>query len=166
MDLVTLALAKKSAGGKGEKGDTGVGIKEVTATTSTADSMVNTVTITLTDNSKYEFGVKNGNRGSQGKKGDTGASPNVTIGTVTTLAAGSQATATITGTTPDLVLNLGIPKGDKGDKGATGTVADYESRIAALEAELEACKGEKESLQARLKDIESRLAALETPAAE
>ena len=52
----------------------------------------------------------------------------------------------------------------KGDKGATGTVANYESRIAALEAELEACKGEKESLQARLDDIESRLAALETPA--
>lgn len=36
--------------------------------------------------------------------------------TVTTLPAGSQATASLNGS----VLSLGIPKGDKGDKGNTG----------------------------------------------
>ena len=58
-----------------------------------------------------------GESGIQGPKGDTGATPNITIGTVTTLEAGSNATASITGDTPNLTLNLGIPKGEKGDKG-------------------------------------------------
>ena len=61
-----------------------------------------------------------GEQGIQGPKGDTGATPNITIGTVTTLAAGSDATASITGNTPNLTLNLGIPKGEKGDKGESG----------------------------------------------
>jgi hypothetical protein len=42
------------------------------------------------------------------------------MGTVTTLAAGSDATATITGTDAAPVLNLGIPKGDQGDQGEQG----------------------------------------------
>lgn len=38
-------------------------------------------------------------------------SPNFTIGTVTTLNPGSEATVTITGQYPNFVLNFGIPKG-------------------------------------------------------
>ena len=70
-----------------------------------------------------------GDKGDKGEKGDTGAkgadgqTPNISIGTVTTGAAGTNASATITGTTPNLTLNLTIPKGDKGDKGAVGTVS-------------------------------------------
>ncbi len=62
-----------------------------------------------------------GEQGIQGVQGVDGQTPNITIGTVTTLGAGSSATAEITGTTPDLTLNLGIPKGDKGDKGDAGS---------------------------------------------
>lgn len=67
-----------------------------------------------------------GDKGDKGEKGDTGTkgadgqTPNITIGTVTTGAAGTNASATISGTTPNLTLNLTIPKGDKGDKGDTG----------------------------------------------
>ena len=67
-----------------------------------------------------------GDKGDKGEKGDTGAkgadgqTPNISIGTVTTGAAGSSASAEITGTTPNLTLNLTIPKGDKGDKGDAG----------------------------------------------
>ena len=67
-----------------------------------------------------------GAKGDKGDKGDTGAigadgqTPNISIGTVTTGAAGTNASAEITGTTPNLTLNLTIPKGDKGDKGDTG----------------------------------------------
>lgn len=57
----------------------------------------------------------------KGDNGDTGATPNLQIGTVTTLESGSNATASITGTTENPVLNLGIPKGDKGDTRASGT---------------------------------------------
>lgn len=59
-------------------------------------------------------------KGEDGAKGDTGATPNLQIGTVTTLESGSNATASITGTTENPLLNLGIPKGAKGDKGDTG----------------------------------------------
>lgn len=55
-----------------------------------------------------------------GATGATGATPNMTIGTVETLQEGSQATATITGTTANPVLNLGIPVGATGATGSTG----------------------------------------------
>lgn len=62
-----------------------------------------------------------GEQGPQGPAGADGQTPNLTIGTVTTLGAGSKATASITGSTPDLVLNLGIPKGADGTGGSTET---------------------------------------------
>lgn len=76
-----------------------------------------------------------GPQGEQGPKGDTGATgpqgvqgetgpqgpigptPDLTIGTVSTLPAGSDATATITGTPEEPVLNLGLPQGAKGEAG-------------------------------------------------
>lgn len=47
---------------------------------------------------------------------ESGGGSSITDVEVTTLAAGSDATASIDGTT----LKLGIPKGDKGDTGAQG----------------------------------------------
>ena len=61
-------------------------------------------------------------RGAKGDKGDTGATPNITIGTVTTLEAGQNATASMGGTAESPVLNLGIPKGAKGEPGQDGSV--------------------------------------------
>lgn len=45
------------------------------------------------------------------------------IGTVSTLAAGSAATASITGLAPSQTLNLGIPTGPTGATGAAATIA-------------------------------------------
>lgn len=53
-------------------------------------------------------------------KGEIGATPNLTIGTVTTLATGANATATITGTAENPKLNLGLPRGAAGE--AAGAV--------------------------------------------
>lgn len=61
-------------------------------------------------------------KGDNGAKGDTGATPNLQIGTVTTLDSGSSATATITGTAENPLLNLGIPKGNTGSAGTTYTL--------------------------------------------
>lgn len=58
-------------------------------------------------------------------KGDTGATPNFSIGTVSTLPAGDNATASITGTAESPILNLGIPAGQSGD--ANNLAADYSS---------------------------------------
>ena len=58
-----------------------------------------------------------GEQGPQGPKGDNGATPNIQIGTVQTLEPGQQATASMGGTPENPLLNLGIPKGEKGDPG-------------------------------------------------
>lgn len=50
-----------------------------------------------------------GSQGPQGIAGVAGTTPNITIGTVTTLAVNARATATITGSATAPVLNLGIP---------------------------------------------------------
>lgn len=59
--------------------------------------------------------------------GKDGVTPNFSIGTVTTLSAGSNATASITGTAENPVLNLGIPRGRDGtDTGGGGSGQDGE----------------------------------------
>lgn len=59
------------------------------------------------------MGLRSLGYGKGGVKGDTGPAPSLTIGGVTTLAAGASATAGITGG-PAYTLNLGIPQGAAG----------------------------------------------------
>ena len=65
-------------------------------------------------------------RGPKGDKGNASTVPGppneLAIGKVTTGAAGSDASATITGTPPSQTLALTIPRGDKGNKGDASTV--------------------------------------------
>ena len=67
------------------------------------------------NNGVFTFGIPEGEKGDTGEDGQT---PNISISTV---QSGQSAGATITGATPDLTLNLTLPKGDTGDTGATGT---------------------------------------------
>lgn len=93
-------------GNKGDKGDTGgPGAK----------------------GDKGEPGAKGepGSPGAKGDKGDPGATPNLTIGAVTTLEAGQNATASMGGTAESPVLSLGIPRGAKGEPGQGGAGAYY-----------------------------------------
>ena len=55
--------------------------------------------------------------GATGPQGNPGATPTIAVGTVTTLDPGQDATAEITGETPNLTLNLGIPEGQPGQDG-------------------------------------------------
>ena len=101
----------------------------------TASYSDGTLTLGIPKGDKGDQGQKGdtGDRGEQGEKGEkgdtgaTGATPDFEIGTVQTLPAGSSATATITGTSDNPLLNLGIPKGDKGD---TGEVTEAELTAA------------------------------------
>ena len=70
-----------------------------------------------------------GPAGPAGETGPTGATPNIQIGTVQTLDPGQQATASVTGTAENPVLNLGIPKGEKGDPGEGSGAEPYELPI-------------------------------------
>jgi len=56
----------------------------------------------------------------KGPKGNTGATPSLSIGTVQT---GTPSAVTITGTTEYPVLNFTLEQGDKGDTGNAGTIA-------------------------------------------
>lgn len=134
---------KAGGGGSGTPGKDGVGIDRIEKTST--QGLVDTYTIYLTDDRTYTFTVKNGAKGdkgdtgetgpqgpvgpagkdgAQGPKGDTGekgdpgengVTPNIQIGEVTTLEPGQQATASITGTPEEPLLNFGIPKGENGD---------------------------------------------------
>ena len=74
-----------------------------------------------------------GPEGPQGPTGETGKTPNIQIGEVVTLEAGTEATASITGTQEEPRLNLGIPKGDPGEPGEGGNAeVTAESIEAAL----------------------------------
>lgn len=68
--------------------------------------------------------------------------PNITIGEVETLAPGSDAYATMTGTQEDPVLNLGIPQGATGEQGVPGqdyvlTSADKSEIAGIVENEID-----------------------------
>ena len=65
-----------------------------------------------------------GATGPRGETGQNAVNPNFSIGTVTTLDAGSQATVSLTGTYPNLKLNFGIPRGADGSGGGTEEPVD------------------------------------------
>ena len=127
-------------GDKGDKGDTGAtGANGVTPTlrvgsTTTGNAGTN-ATVTMTDSNnvytlnfvipkgdKGDTGAKGaaGAKGQDGAKGADGVTPTLRVGTVTTLAAGSNATVTMSENNNVYTLNFGIPKGNKGDTGASG----------------------------------------------
>lgn len=64
-----------------------------------------------------------GSPGPAGPQGVPGPGNSVSIGTVTTVDAGLPAEATMTGTSPNQVLNLVVPKGDTGPQGESPTLA-------------------------------------------
>ena len=98
----------------------------------TGDSPNYTLNLVLPKGEKGDTGAKGdkgadgvsgakGDKGDRGEKGADGVTPTLSIGTVTTGAAGSSANVTMGGTAPSYVLNFTIPKGDKGDTGASGS---------------------------------------------
>jgi len=84
--------------------------------------------------SAYQVAVNNGFTGTEsqwlqflegntGPKGDTGDAATIQIGAVTSLPPNQQPTISNTGTTTSAILNFGIPKGDTGPTGASGSNA-------------------------------------------
>ena len=70
-----------------------------------------------------------GPKGDKGDKGDEGPAStvpgpanNLTVGTVTTGAADSNAEVTVTGTSPNQTVNFTIPRGEQGSKGDPGNL--------------------------------------------
>lgn len=115
--------AKGADGAQGAPGAPGVAATLTIGTiTTVAAGGSATASITGTaPNQKLNLGIPAGAAGAQGTPGADGVTPTITIGTVTTLAAGAQATASIV----NGKLNLGVPAGTPGSAAALsiGTVA-------------------------------------------
>ncbi|MCA1007436.1 hypothetical protein LCL87_17095 [Rhodococcus hoagii] len=77
-----------------------------------------------------------------GAPGPRGLANQLTVGTVTTLPTGSNATLSITGTAPHQVLNIGIPRGIQGAVGEAGgpgplrTAPDYDNSSPPQQGDL------------------------------
>lgn len=65
--------------------------------------------------------------GVQGAKGDKGDAATITVGSTTTVAPGTPASVTNTGTSGAAILNFEIPQGQKGDKGDKGDGGQVDS---------------------------------------
>lgn len=75
------------------------------------------ITPTIGENGNWYLG---GTDTGKPSRGENGAVPDIQIGTVTTLPAGSDATASMGGTAENPLLNLGIPRGADGQGGGSG----------------------------------------------
>lgn len=119
-------------GEKGDKGDTGTSITNATAGTPTTSGDITTtpITFTFSDTTTKTVNVS-AQKGEKGDKGDTGSTNTLSIGTVTTGEAGSQASATITGDAPSQTLNLTIPQGIKGNTGENATITSVTATVDA-----------------------------------
>ena len=71
-------------------------------------------------------------RRAAGAAGATGTAATIGIGTVSTLAAGSQATVTNSGTSQAAVLNFGIPQGAQGTAGTSGGSGTSSGNFAGI----------------------------------
>lgn len=58
-----------------------------------------------------------GSQGATGPQGEPGDAATISVGTVTTLPAGSNATVTNAGTAQEAIFNFGIPRGEDGNDG-------------------------------------------------
>lgn len=106
-------LKKQIQSGGGQPGTPGRGIEKIELTDT--QGLIDTYTITYTDGATTTYTVTNG------EDGEIGATPNIQIGQVTTLEPGQDATASMTGTAENPLLNLGIPAGEQGPAGSSET---------------------------------------------
>lgn len=120
-------------GAKGDKGDKGDAFKYTDFTASQLTALKGPKGDTGNTGPRGERGPQGatgpqgpngdkGDTGPKGEKGDTGAAASIKIGTVTTGAAGSNASVTNSGTASNVVLDFTLPRGEDGADG--GIIVD------------------------------------------
>ena len=103
-------------GRQGEKGEDGV------SPTISVTDITGGHRVSITDAEGTEtFDVMDGQDGQNGQDGQDGQSATIQVGTVTTGAAGSDASVTNSGTSSAAVFNFTIPRGNTGESGQDGS---------------------------------------------
>lgn len=88
----------------------------------------------------FNFGIPQGQPGTNGTNGTNGQAATIQVGTTTTLPAGSNATVTNVGTSSAAIFNFGIPRGADGASGSgSGNITVLgTTRFCYTEADLRA----------------------------
>ena len=102
-----------ATGPQGEPGETGNGISSIAQTGTSG--LVDEYTIYYTDGDTYSFDVTNGQDGADGQ------AATIEVGTVSTGAAGTNATVVNVGTSSEAVFDFVIPQGIQGVPGQDGS---------------------------------------------
>ena len=111
--LGSIDTGKPSRGAGGTPGAAGASGKDGSPGADGKDG----ITPAIGENGNWYLGSSDTGKPSRGADG---AVPDIQIGTVTTLPAGSDATASMGGTAENPLLNLGIPRGADGQGGGSG----------------------------------------------
>ena len=104
---------------KGDEGPATVSIG--TVTTGAAGSSASVTNSGTQSAAILDFTIPKGDSGTNGTNGSDGANATIQVGSVTTGAAGSNATITNSGTASAAIFDFTIPKGDQGNPGTNGT---------------------------------------------
>lgn len=91
-----------------------------TTTTGAAGTSASVTNSGTSSAAVFNFTIPKGDKGDTGNNGADGAAATISVGTVTTGAAGTNVSVTNSGSSSAAVFNFTIPKGDKGDTGDTG----------------------------------------------
>ena len=114
-------------GGQGTPGQAAT-VDVGTTTTGAAGSSASVTNSGTTSAAIFDFTIPqgaNGQDGQDGQDGTDGVTPDVSVGTTTTGASGTDASVTNTGTAPNVVLNFTIPRGADGS--GAGTVTEVQA---------------------------------------
>ena len=120
-------------GGQGTPGQAAT-VDVGTTTTGAAGSNASVTNSGTTSAAIFDFTIPQGANGTDGAPGQDGTdgtdgtdgvTPDVSVGTTTTGAAGTDASVTNTGTAPNVVLNFTIPRGADGT--GAGTVTEVQA---------------------------------------
>lgn len=98
----------------------------------------------------------------KGTQGEDGITPNIAVGTVTTLEAGQKATVTRKGTNENPVFDFGIPKGADGIDGGSADLSNYQTKTdETLNTTSKTIVGAINENSAQLENIEREIEGLE-----
>ena len=136
------APATDGEGGSSGEAGTAATIEVGTVTTGEAGSSAAVTNSGTTSAAVFDFVIPRGDKGEkgdagpQGPQGEAGTAATIKVGRVTTVEGAILASVTNSGTTSAAVFDFVIPRGEKGEKGDTGTwdgtIPDHEHTVSDI----------------------------------
>ena len=128
-----------AAGSQGATGPQGAAGNAATIAAGSATGLAAGASPTVTNSgtssaATFDFGIPAGATGATGATGPAGAAATIAVGTVTTLAAGSSATVTNSGSSSAATFDFGLPQGAAGTGDVTGPSSSTDNAVVRFDA--------------------------------